>query len=81
MPEIMRPDGAHLYVSGKIGDDVLKILVDQDFPLAWQQGLGKEVVEYVRERAHVLIIVGHQLTFLPGKNRQSPEKILLDWLL
>jgi len=81
MPDEMRPDRASLYVSGKAGDDLLKILVDTDHPQAWQDGIGKEVVEYVLTKAHALIVVGRQLTFVPGKDRVLPEKLQIDWLL
>jgi len=82
MPDAMRPDKAHLYVSGNAGDDVIKILVDADYPNAWQEGIGEEVVDlFIENGIHVLVVVGNQVTFLKGTGRVAPEKILLDWLL
>jgi hypothetical protein len=82
MPEEMRPDKVHLYVSGNAGDEVIKILVDTDYPNAWKEAGGDEVVDlFIRNGFHVLVVVGNQVTFLPGAGRVKPEKILLDWLL
>lgn len=76
-----RPDLAHLYAV-KANDGVMRVMVDPAFPQAWQEGLGKEVVEtFVEAGFHVLVLVGLQITFLPGRGKPMPEKLLLDWVL
>jgi hypothetical protein len=81
MPDEMRPDRAHLYVTAGV-DDVLKVMVDADHPTAWQEGIGKIIIdELIAGGHHLLVAVGHQLTFLPGKGRALPDKIVLDWML
>jgi hypothetical protein len=82
MGEDMRPDRVHLYIYGKLSDEVLKISVDPDYPDAWKAGKGKEVVDYILNKGfHLIVIVGRQINFLNGIGRPQPEKLVIDWLL
>jgi hypothetical protein len=45
-------------------------------------GIGKAVVEGVRKGGrHAIVLVGDQVTFLPGYGVPRPEKLVLDWEL
>jgi hypothetical protein len=82
MDEDMRPDRVHLYLYGKLSDEVLRISVDPDYPDAWKVGKGKEVVDYILAKGfHLVVVVDKQINFLTGIGKRQPEKILLDWLL
>ena len=82
MGEDMRPDRVHLYVYGKVNDEVLKISVDPHYPDAWKTGKGKEVVDYILNKGfHVLVIVDKQINFLTGIGKKQPDKLIVDWLL
>ncbi len=82
MGEDMRPDRVHLYVYGKLSDEVLKISVDPDYPDAWKTGKGKEVVDYILTKGfHVLVVVDKQINFLTGIGKKQPDKLVVDWLL
>jgi hypothetical protein len=81
MTDDMRPDRAHLYIAG-MNQQSANIMVDSRYPDAWQTGIGKDVVEYVRKSGrHVIVAVGDQITFLAGYGISKPEKLLLDWIL
>lgn len=74
-----RPDRAHFYISGNAGDDALKVLVDSDYPDAWR---ASQLLERFRGRGfHLIVVVDKSLTFLPGKGRVMPEKLVVEWLL
>ncbi len=78
----MRPDLVHLYLEGHLGEPLVKVLVDTDYPDAWKVGVGKIVVEYLLMRgSHVLIAVGNQLTFLCAYDKPAPDKLVIDWVL
>ena len=63
-------------------DELIKIRVDADHPAAWQEGVGKQIVDWFRaEGKHVLVDAGMQLTFLPAHDKPCPSKLLIDWLL
>ena len=79
MPEEWRPDRVHLYVYGKLTDEVLKISVDPDYPESWKSS---EVVKYILNKGfHLLVVIDKQLNFLTGVGKKQPEKLILDWLL
>jgi hypothetical protein len=81
MPDEMRPDKAHLYIS-HVDSQIASIMVDPEYPDAWAVGIGKAVVEGVRKGGrHAVVLVGDQVTFLPGYGVQRPEKLVLDWEL
>lgn len=81
MGEDMRPDRVHLYVYGKPSDEVLKISIDPDYPDAWKEGKGKEIVDYVLRKHHALVVTDKQINFLKGDGLKQPEKLVVDWLL
>lgn len=79
MPEEFRPDKLHFYIAGNQNDEVLKIRVDTEFPDAWK---GHFIVnELLSKGRHLLIVVGHQLTFISAPGRPMPEKLMLEWIL
>jgi hypothetical protein len=73
-PDEMRPDKIGFYVL--IEGSVAKVIVDMD--REWQ---GDEIIEKLRQRAHVFILAGNTVTFVPSAVLPAPEKILLDWVL
>lgn len=80
-PVEWRPDRVHLYTVEE-SNDLIKVRVDADHPTAWQEGVGKQMVDHFRSKGkHVLVSVGMQLTFLPAKDKPCPDKLLIDWLL
>src|SRR5215475_977681 len=65
-PEEWRPDRVGFYAVEE-SKELVKIRVDADRPTAWQEGVGKQIVDDFRARGkHVLVNVGMQLTFLPA---------------
>jgi hypothetical protein len=81
MTSDMRPDKAHLYIA-RVTDETANIVVDPDFPEAWKDGPGKDVIEIVRKtKRHAIVVVGNQVTFLAGYGKPPPEKLILDWEL
>lgn len=76
MPEWLRPDRVHFYVAGADEDEVLKVMVDHEYGNAW---LGK--LEDLRRGYHLLVSRGLNLTFLPGRGRAVPAKLVVDWVL
>jgi len=79
-PPSMRPDRIHLYAF-KTGD-VTKVCVDPDYPDAWREGLGGELVKCLTSLAHehVIVITGRQLNFVPG-DKEIPSKLMIEWVL
>ena len=81
LSEEWRPDKVHFYAVEE-SSELIKVRVDADHPNAWQEGVGKQIVDQFRnEGRHVLVSVGMQLTFLPAFDKQQPDKLLIDWLL
>lgn len=74
MPDTARPDRIGFYVTTE--GDIAKIHVDVDRPDAWRENA---VVDGFRERYHVIVLVGNQVTFLQGRGLPALEKIVLDW--
>ncbi len=57
MADRYRPDHIGLFVATTDKPDVLQILVDPDRPMAWKEGLGAKVVDYLRSRGQTLLII------------------------
>ncbi len=82
MSDDMRPDRVHLYPSGDLAEDNLRIIVDPDYPEAWKDGKGKEVVDHFLNKGfHILVVTDKQINFLVGAGKSQPEKLIVDWLL
>lgn len=78
MGDEYRPDKVHFYVD-RGDEEVLKVRVDTDYPDAWR---GNPIVEaFLDQGKHVIVSVGDQVTFLGGRGRPRPEKLLLEWTL
>lgn len=79
MPEDMSPKKTHMYVSGNLSDEVIKVRVDPDHADAWKNS---DVVQWLQAKGkHVLVTVGDQINFLQGDGQARPQKILIDWTL
>lgn len=74
MVDAARPDRIGFYVTTE--SDIAKVHVDIDRAEAWRNS---SVIEDLRERFHVVVLVGNQVTFLQGRGLPALEKILLDW--
>jgi len=76
MPDRHRPDKAKLYVSWDAENPILHVSVDASFPMAWREGLGKEIVDKLhKDGNHLLIMSGDRRFFIQGKNQPLPEHI------
>jgi len=74
-PDEWRPDKMHLYVSGKLDDDVLRVVADD-------LSYGFPVLQHYKNKGHHLLISAkNSLLFLPGDNRDPPAKLIVDWVL
>jgi len=80
MPDAYRPDRVHFYVApGNDSDEVFRVRVDTDYPEAWKDS---PIVEaFLNQGKHVVVSVGWQITFLAGRGRPTPEKLVLEWIL
>lgn len=82
VPDHYRPDKLGLLVDGNKGDNLLKVMLDPDKPTAAQSELGKEFLDLlVRGGNNLVIVLGYQLTYVPGHGREVPKKLVLDWVL
>ena len=73
LPDDLRPDRIGCYVT--VEGQVAKIMIDRE---TWKES---ELIELLRDRFHVLICADNHLSFVPGKNLKSPEKIIVEWTL
>jgi len=81
MPEEIRPDKVHMYVVGNLEDYCVKVVVDPDYPNAWKEGIGAEIIERIALTTHMLVMVGRQINFVPSIQNEMPEKLNIEWIL
>lgn len=78
----LRPDRVHLYPSGKLSDECIKIIVDPEHEDDWKMGKGAEVVNhFLNQGIHVLVVIDKQINFIKAHGKEQPDKLLVDWLL
>ena len=85
LPDEWQPNRAHVYVNDdlrKNTPDVVQVHVDPDYPDAWREGAGKQIVEKFKEEGtHVVVVTGKQINFEVATDRRQPAKLILEWLL
>ena len=81
IPDHLRPDRIHMYAQWKPGDQVVRVMVDNDFPEAIDTLEGRQFIEGYRARNHVLLVTKDIVRFLCGYGRDKPAKMQLDWIL
>ena len=77
LPDKYRPDKIKFYVSGTEESEFLHVCVDANYPTAWKEGAGKELIDHIRNAGrHMLVIVGNHEYFIQGKNKPIPKSII-----
>ena len=77
LPDKYRPDKIKFYVSGTEESEFLHVCVDANYPMAWKEGAGKELIDHIRNAGrHMLVFVGNQEYFIQGKNKPIPKSIM-----
>ena len=76
MPEKYKPNKIKMYVTGTNHPEILQVMVDPNYPLAYNQGAGKELIDtFLTKGMHVLIVCGDQRKFIKADNKNIPQHI------